>query len=69
MVRDGDAIAKVHRPNMEHAEFLSKAQTVAQTAGLGLWSSCGGADTPLGEPALTQTAAANSGMGITTSGM
>jgi micrococcal nuclease len=69
MVRDGYAIAKVYRPDVEYAEFLAEAQTVAENAGLGLWSACGGADTPLNQPAPTPTpAAGNAGMGIASGG-
>ncbi len=50
-VRDGFAVAKDYPPNTTYRADFERAERAARTAGLGLWPACGGADTPLDEPA------------------
>ena len=50
-VQDGFAVAKDYPPNTTYRADFERAERSARTAGLGLWPACGGADTPLDEPA------------------
>jgi micrococcal nuclease len=46
-VAEGYAEASHHPPNTVHRDRLDAAERAARTAGLGLWSACGGTGVPL----------------------
>jgi micrococcal nuclease len=46
-VANGFAEAKEYPPNTARATELEAAETSASSGGLGVWSACGGTDTPL----------------------
>lgn len=47
MARDGYAVALTIPPNVAHADEFVAAAAAARRANRGLWSACGGADTPI----------------------
>lgn len=53
MVADGYAVVLTVPPNVAHQDELRAAERGARDAGRGLWSACGGADTPAGASAET----------------
>jgi len=64
MVRDGYAVLDTFPPDVEYVDYLTMAQDSAQAAGRGLWSVCGGADTPLAQPTPAPAPAAPSASGV-----
>ncbi len=49
LVREGYAIARTYPPDDLYADRLARAEDAAQARDVGLWATCGGADTPLGD--------------------
>jgi micrococcal nuclease len=70
LVRDGYGVVVTYPPDVEYVDWLLQGQQDAINGDRGLWSACGGADTPLTPPTPTPAPAApanNQAQGITAS--
>lgn len=54
LLRDGFAALSLYPPNDTYREQLEQAARRAQTANVGFWSACGGADVPVDPPSVAQ---------------
>jgi micrococcal nuclease len=66
IVRDGYGIVDIYPPDDKYEEWLLQGEQDALNAGRGLWSMCGGADTPLNAPAPTPAGNQAQGIAATT---
>jgi micrococcal nuclease len=63
-VRDGYGVVDIYPPDDKYEEWLLQGEQDALNAGRGLWSMCGGTDTPLSPPTPTPAPASSQAQGI-----
>jgi len=59
LVRDGYGVVVTYPPDVKYVDWLLQGQQDAVNGGRGLWSACGGADTPLNPPTPTPVPVSN----------